>query len=281
MKKYIMYFAVLSLVSCASIELPTVEESQTKISAFQPQLDSINQIIDSKTTILPKDSEVDFALRQEVINKIFNAVASNKDIDITINFLPTKNLIKEEKSVLGVDYTNFVNVEKGLVNMDLKKFRFISIDNNNVEALIEIEGEGKITVSGKHTGVPANVTSDINLYLNENVKFKLHYTDSGSIVLKPIPKKLKLKTKFSINLLKFNIPWREEIELEFDDILKPIAVPAALAAEIALPIPSKARKAGTFQNVMHEVIFSKVQLHADKNIIRWRSDVDFKKKETR
>jgi hypothetical protein len=147
-----------------------------------------------------------------------------------------------------------------------------------VEAQFEIEGEGQISVSAKHTGVPASVTSDINLYLKENVKFKIQYSDKGSITLKPQPKKMKLKTKFAVNLSKVSIPWREEIELDFADVLPPIDLPVALAAELSLPIPSKARKSGIFQDVPHLVKFSRVNLKANNGIIRWRSEVDFKKK---
>jgi hypothetical protein len=268
---------ILLLSSCSSLQLPTVEESQKKIDEIQPLLKITDDFINSNTSSLPKGTNIDLGVKQATMNRLLTAMANDKDKDLTIKFLPTKNLIDESKKVLGIEYRNYINVDKGFVDMDLKALKFNTIDGSKIEAMIEIEGEGNISLSGKHTGIAASVTSEIYLYLKENVEFKIHYSDSGYVILKPQPKKLKLKTKFAIAILKWNIPWREEIELEFTDLLPPIAVPFALATDLNLPIPSKKDKGG-FVSVPYEVKFSKVSLKADYQVMHWRSDIDFKRK---
>jgi hypothetical protein len=269
---------IFLLSACSSLDLPTVEESQKKIDAMQPLLKSTDAFINSKSSTLPSGSSIDMGIKRTALNRLLTAFANNKEKDLNIKFPQTKNLIREDKNILGIQYTNYIDVDKGYVDMDLKTLLFNKVKGNQLEATIEIEGWGSLSISGKYTGIPASVTSEIQLYLKENIDFKLEYTDSGYVVLKPQPKKLKLKTKFSIALVKWNIPWYQEIELQLTDLLAPIAVPFALATDISLPLPSKNNKQGTFTNVLYEVNLTKVSLKADDDVIHWRSDIGFKRK---
>ncbi len=278
-KVNLIYFILLAgLVSCSSIDLPTVEESDISIAQNTIKLNEIEKLIDSKTTFLPEGSNIEVTIRKDMINRILSVVSSNRKLDLSIIFPKTKNLLREEKKVLGIEYTNYVDIDKGQVNMDLKTLKFQKMQNGKIEATIEIEGEGEISLSGKNTGIPASITSGVNLYLKDNVEFEIENAGNGNIVLKPLPKKLKLKTKFSIAFLKWNIPWREEIELEFDDIISPMPVPMSLATELELPIPAKSKKPGQFDYVPYKVEFKDVRINTIGDNLIWKANINIMNK---
>ncbi|MFC2131132.1 hypothetical protein ACFLSQ_06830 [Bacteroidota bacterium] len=278
MKKSLSNILFLIFLGCTSIDLPPIEESRRIIDFNTPQLKVAEMFIKSKTMDLPTGNDIDIAVKRDLFNRILSALANDRKQDIQVFFPPTKPLIKDEKNILGIKYTNYINVDKGYVSMNIKTLKFLKMRGNKVEALIEIEGKGKIKLSAKNTGISASVSSNVKLYLKENVEFKLKNSDSGFVILKPQPKKLSLKSKFTISILEWNIPWREEIEIEFTDILNPIAVPMAIAADIDLPIPVKFGKKGHFKDIPYKVKFSKVRLFTDDNVLRWKSYVHFKKK---
>ncbi|MFH1052583.1 MAG: hypothetical protein V1779_16815 [bacterium] len=276
--KYLFFIFAFIIISCSTIELPTIEESNKKIEDSRIKLDVVNNYINSKTGNLPSGYNLDLTIQKAMINRVLAVVANNRNQDITIDFPKTKNLIKDDKNVLGIQYTNYVDIDKGTVKVDLKSLKFLKLNNNRIESLIEIEGDGEISLSGKNTGISASVTSGVNLYLKDNVEFKIENAGNGDILLKPVPKKLKLKTKFSIAFLKWNIPWREEIELEFTDILSPIPVPISLATVIDLPIPSKKKKTGEFDYIPHNINFSAVKINTNGDNLIWKANCDIMNK---
>ena len=277
--RYTLYVLLIPyIISCSTIDLPTVEESNKVIMLSKDKLEEAEKMINSKSAELPHGYNVDIKVQKDMINRVLSSVANDRKQDITINFLKTKNLIKDDKNVLGIEYTNFIDVDKGKVDMDLKTFKVNKMENNKVEATIEIEGNGDISLSGKNTGISASVTSGVDLYLKDNVEFKIESKENGNILLKPVPKKLRLKTKFSIAILKWNLPWREEIELEFADILSPIPVPMTLATEVDLPFPAKNKNPGQFDFLPFKVDFTEVQIKTiDDNLI-WKSNANIMNK---
>jgi uncharacterized protein YcfL len=270
-KNIILIFFLLQ--ACSSIELPTIEESQNSIISATQKLSSIENYIKAKTSQLTINNDLELLVRTTVLNRILSALANERTDDLKITFLPTKPFIKEDKKILGIEYSNYINIESGQVNMNLKSLNFKDMKRNKIKANIEIKGDGNINVSGKHTGIPAFLTTDVDLYLNEDIQFELRHTNKQNLILIPIPKKLKLETKFTISLSKWFIPWHEEIELELSDILSPIQLPMNLNANIELPIPSR-QKAGEFEYTEHQIDFSNVSINTENDIIIWKSNLD-------
>ncbi len=269
---------IFILFACKSIDLPTIDQSQKLIDFYQPQINLANRNIDDKTKNFPAGS--DFILRLSInpLNTILKALSNRRENDIKIIFKQSKNVIKEDKSILGINYTNFINIDTGTFSVDIKAINFSKLDKNIIEGRIEIEGKGAISASGKYIGVPASISPEVQIYLNEPVSFNLEATDSGYIVLKPRPAKLTLKTKFFFKLLEWKIPWGHEAQLEFTEIMKPMAVPIAVNTEIQFPKPTKKASSNEMEQIPYEVQLNNTRLTTINSKLEFRSDATFKKK---
>lgn len=276
--RLIIIVAPLFIVGCgSSMEIPSKEESQSKIALYKQQLDTLDAMITERTTGLPKGHDLISQTRSSAINVLLARVANRSLADIHIDFLATRPLWKEDKSVLGIGYTNYVDVDTGKLDIDLKKFAFNNFTNNIVNAEIEIEGTGTLRVSGKYTGVSANSSPQIHFYLDEQIQFVVTAADSDFIRLNPVPKTILLKTKITINLLGWNIPYYKEIPLETTDLIKPLFIPSALRSEIVFPIPASQYGNQRLEYVKRYLRFSKSAVKANDNILEYRSNIDFEK----
>ena len=88
---------------------------------------------------------------------------------------------------------------------------------------------------------------------------------------------VRVSVRVTVKFLKWDIPYREEIDLEFSDIMLTLDIPFALSTVIDLPFPSAKSKTG-FSKESYQVKFSKVKLKASDNLIHLRSEVNFKRK---
>ncbi len=248
--------------SCSSVELPTIEDSVSKISMYKEKLNEVNNIINTKSNTKFSDKEVTVLVRKEMINAIFSSLSKDRQEDLEIIFRKTKNIIKDDVKVLGIEYTNYVDIDSGAVQLDLKSIKLINMMKDKISTVVEIEGNGKIAISAKHTGIGASVKSGIELYLKDTIEFKVESSKISEIILRPIPKKLNLKTKFSVEILKWKVPWRENIDLELADIISPITVPMNISTEVSLPYPQKNMKPGEFNYIpyMLKLFDSKVSI---------------------
>lgn len=274
----ITIFFIFIFLGCKSIDLPTVEQSQKLIDFYQPQINLADRNIDDRTKNLPSGN--DFILRLSVnpLNTILKALSNRREDDIKFIFRQSKNVVKEDKSVLGINYTNYINIDTGSFSVNIKAINFSKFDKNIIEGKIEIEGKGAISASGKYIGVPASISPEVQIYLNEPVSFNLEGTDSGYIVLKPRPAKLTLKTKFFFKLLDWKIPWGYDSQLEFTDIMKPMAVPIAINTEVQFPKPSKKAGSNQMEQVPYEIQLINTRLTTIDSKLEFRSDAIFKKK---
>ena len=261
----------------SSVTIPSKEESQQKIAEIKPRLDSLVALIDQQTKTLPGGHDLISRTRVSAINMLLSRVANRTLTDIHIDFLPTRPLWKEDKSVFGISYTNFVDVDTGAFNIDLKKFLFTSFTNNTINAQIEIEGIGSIGVSGKYTGVAAHSTPRVHFYLDEEIQFSVSAADSDYIKLVPIPKMVMLKSKVLISLLGWNIPYYKEIPLQATDLIKPVLIPSALRSEIIFPLPAAQYGSQRLEFVKRYLRFSKSSVRANDNGLEYRSNIDFEK----
>ncbi len=266
------------LIGCgSSVNIPSKKESQNKIVEIKPRLDSLTALIDQQTKTLPGGHDLISRTRVSAINMLLSRVANRTLTDIHINFLPTRPLWKEDKSVFGIGFTNFVDVDTGAFNIDLKKFLFTSFSNNLINAQIEIEGTGSIGVSGKYTGVSAHSTPQVRFYLDEEVQFNVSAADSDYIKLAPIPKTVILKSKVTISLLGWNIPYYKEIPLQATDLIRPVLIPSALRSEIVFPLPAAQYGSERLNFVKRYLRFSKSSVRANNNGLEYRSNIDFEK----
>ena len=274
----VLSLSTIFIVGCsASIDIPSKEESQANIEQYKLQLDTLDAAITEKTTSLPKGHDLISQTRSSAINMLLARVANRSLADIHIDFLATRPLWKEEKSVLGIGYTNYVDVDTGKMDIDLKKFSLTNFTNNIVNAEIEIEGTGTLKVSGAYTGVSAKSSPQIHFYLDEQIQFVVTAADSDYIRLNPVPKTIYLKTKITINLLGWNIPYYQEIPLQTSDLVKPVFIPSALRSEIVFPIPASQYGDQRLEFVKRYLRFSRSAVRANDNVLEYRSNIDFEK----
>lgn len=273
-----IFCSLIIFIGCgSSVNIPSKEESQQKIAEIKPQLDSLAAVIDQQITSLPGGHDLISRTRASAINMLLARVANRTLTDIHIDFLPTRPLWKEEKSVFGISYTNFVDVDTGAFNIDLKKFLFTSFTKNIINAQIEIEGTGSIGVSGKYTGVSAHSTPQVHFYLDEEIQFSVSAADSDYIKLMPIQKTMMLKSKVTIALLGWNLPYYKEIPLQATDLIKPVLIPSALRSEIVFPLPAAQYGSQRLEFVKRYLRFSRSSVRANDNGLEYRSNIDFEK----
>ncbi len=274
----IIFCSLIAFAGCgSSITIPSQEESQEKITVIKPQLDSLVAIIDQQIAILPGGHDLISRTKVSAINMLLTRIANRTLSDIHIDFLPSRPLWKEDKAVFGIGYTNFVDVDTGAFNIDLKRFLFTSFSKNIINAQIEIEGTGSIGVSGQYTGVSASSTPQVHFYLDEEIQFSVSAADSDYIKLVPIPKTVMLKSKITISLLGWNIPYYKEIPLQATDLIKPVLIPSALRSEIVFPLPAAQYGSERLEFVKRYLRFSRSSVRANDNGLEYRSNIDFDK----
>lgn len=282
MKKIQNLISLLSLIfflnACSSLDMPSIEESQAIIKSNEEKIEANTKIIKSKSAFLQKGNDLICNVKIDMLNKLIGKIANFRDNDISIYFRPKKDFIKEDKKVLGIEYSNYLALDTGKIDLNIKKLQFESQSGNKLTAIIELEGKGNINVSGKYTGIPASAKPEVYLYLNDKIVFNIETAESGIVVLKPEPKKLNLKTKISIKLLEWSIPYNQEIPLETVDLIKPIKIPIALSKEIPFPIPAQQNSGSKLEFVAYMIDLSQAQISIKNNTIDYRSHFDIRKK---
>jgi hypothetical protein len=276
--KFTALIFVLLLIGCgSSLDIPPTEESKHSIALMKPRLDSLDRKISAEIQGLPRGHDLITQTRTLAVNTLLHKVTNSTQRDVHIDFLATRPLWKEDKSLLGVQFSNVVNVDTGTMDIDLKKFVFTGISNNTIYAQIEIEGSGFIKASGTYAGVSARVSPQIHFYLDEQILFSVAAADSDYIRLNPIPKTLRLKTKTTITLLGWSIPYYKEILLLTTDLIKPILIPSAVTSEIVFPVPAAQYGSQRMQFVKRYLRFTRSTVRANNNVLEYRSNIDFDK----
>jgi hypothetical protein len=278
MKYALLILMIFIFISCKSVDYPKIEESQAKIDKYNPLILSLDSSIRQKKMFAIPTKDLQLKINLSTLNKILQPLASNRTDDINLIFLSTKQFISENKSTLGINYTNFLNIDSGFVSLDLKSLKFDKLINNKLYANIEIEGKGNLRISGKYLGIGSNVLSNVQLYLNEPIIFDINTTNNGYVELKPLPKKLTLKTKFGVNLLGWSLPWYQEIPLELTDMVKPIRIPVSLKTDIQFPIPAQKFSENKLEFAPFQVDFTKSEFNGDANKIDYKTNLEFIRK---
>lgn len=283
MRMFYLYLVMMIIISaCKSIDLPTAEESRMKHSIAERKTDSVSMIIRDKVPLSQRNqtSSDDIALDADIkfINKLTSSIANQRLDDLKLNFFRKQYFMKEDMNVLGINYTNHLDIDTGFVSLNFKKFNLTSMSSDKINAIIEIEGKGFIKVSGKHTGIPASVSPDVVVYLYEPVVFSMKTNQKGNVLIVPDKKTLLMKTKFYVSLLEWKVPFYQEIKLELADILQPMELPMTMSSEISLPMPAQKFGKDNIQFGVFEMLLMNQKISSDKNKLLYKSDMNLRKK---
>lgn len=267
----------LLLSSCASLELPTVEEAQAAINRSTPHLVRAERAIDAYALRLPSGSDFITRMRLSMFNRLFGALAGNRSDDVRIAVRPTPALFSEKKSTLGIEYENMLNIDTGTVTMNLRTLRIERMERDRIDARLVIEGEGDLSVSGRYLGIPARANPDIRGSLDETISFDAVPSDSGAMVLRPVDKQLTLRLTFTVALLQWRVPWTQDVPIRVSDLIKPMILPSAMRAEFPLPVPSDTPGGDQFVRVPHTLELRRGAVSASRGVLEFRTDVEWKK----
>ncbi|MBR9979023.1 MAG: hypothetical protein KFH87_13130 [Bacteroidetes bacterium] len=229
----------LTAMACSSIDLPTVKESDERIRFLDEALAGAEEPLRFYERRYSPQRDLRTTMDVRMLNRMLRAVATQRSDDLRVAFLPTRPLLKERKHVFGVSYVNRLDIDSGLVRVDLRSAEITGLAHGVARMRIDLRGEGQLAVSGRYTGIPARATPRVGLSLNETVTMHIRPGERGGIVLTPSAQTIALHTTFHVNLLGWEIPWKEETQLELDDILAPIHLPDIIAGEISLPRPAR------------------------------------------
>ncbi len=239
--------ALVLFGACSSMDLPTVEESNNRIAALRRSLADAEKPLNMLQQEYRNPRDLSMTLKIPAVNRIGKALVSQRTDDLIITFLATRPLVEERKSVLGIQYVNRLDIDSGRVVLDLRRFEFLESQKQRIEAAIALEGEGRLYVSGRYTGVPASASPKIQLTMRDTVRFNLTAGKNGAFVLTPRPGRLLLHAVFRINLLGWEVPWSEDIPLEIHKLIPPMTIPSFFDAAMKFPVPSSEYSVKNFQ----------------------------------
>lgn len=264
------------LHACSSIDLPSIEESEKKIALLKPRIQAMELEINSFGQKFSFQRDIVMRVKMSALNSMLTTIAAHSSHDAQITFLGNHPWIEEKKSILGIEYSNRLDIDGGEVKIDLKEFRFQSMAMNDIKAKLTLEGTGAIQVSGKYTGIPASASPEIALALHEEVEFVLAMNDSGYIVLTPKPQQIRLDVRIFVKLLAWKIPWNESQYFALENLIKPIRIPTAITSTIPIPIPSKNPKEKNESVPLHLITRDAV-FRAENNILEIQTNVGYRK----
>lgn len=279
MKKIIIIISMFpALFACRSVDFPKPETSQRQIDSLKPLIEKLDVELTEMNKNMPSGREFIMHANIKPFNEILSKIAFQRDDDLELVFNESKGIISEQKSLLGINYTNQIDVLGGKLDVNLKSFKFESIENNKIIARIELESKGKISVAGKYMGAPAQISPDVQLYLNEEIAFSINGAKPGMITLVPDPKQLALKTKISFNLLGWSVPFYKEVPLQINELIKPIEFPVALKSDINFPLPAQTFGESKIEFAPYILDISSPEIWAWGNKIEYKVNIDFTKK---
>ncbi len=279
MRRFLMVLPALLVAACSSLDLPTIEASRAAVEAARPRIETADSVARAwSASRLPGGADLVTRVRMGAVNRMLNAVADNRSDDVRLRFLPTRNIVREDKSVFGVAYTNTVDIDGGELTMNLKTLRFDRFDKNAAEASIEIEGTGRVAASGRYTGVPASASPNVELRLADRVTFDVRPAADGMVLITPRAKTVNLRVTLSVKLLQWSVPYSQDVPLQIRDLVPPMQVPVALSAEVPFPVP--AAKAGDekFDYVPYKLVLSNTAVRTMNNLLEVSTTIDFQRR---
>ncbi len=275
MRAIFIIVSVIFVISCKTMDIPTIEQSEKQIQQYKTSIERAEKAIISQEYTIPKGNDLIIQMHQSIFNKIFSKLSSEKKDDIYIYFENSPDFISENKNVVGINYKNSISIDTGNVILDLKKFNFTALKDNSIESDISIYGKGNISISGTHTGLKARATPDVEIMIDENIVFQILTDLKNQLIIKPKPQNIILKAKFTINLLTWKIPYSHNFQFKTSEIIKPIAIPLIFDTNIELP-PITNTKNGLPEK--YNLILHNAKLSSFGNKLEYRVDINLKKK---
>ncbi len=275
-KLNIMIVIMILLVSCSTMDKTDVSQLNTKIKKIDSNLNTLNKNLDKIMQEFISENNIEIHISEKVLNEIMTKLSNYNNKDIIINLLSTKEIYKKEQNILGIKYTNYVNIDSGLLNINIKSIKLINQKDNELKLQLELSGTGFISLSGKNTGISASIKSKIEAYSKDTLNFKVQ-SQSHNIVLKPQNDKVDIKTKFTITLFGWNIPWRETINLSIADILKPLEIPLEINTSVIFPLPDFKIKKLTLKGIPAKIKTKNFNVSSSKNGMTIKSNLEFTK----
>lgn len=271
----IIAFSALALSSCRTIEYPTLEECRRDAKNYSDKLAKVEKKIQAYAPAIPESGEIVVELQKKALDELALRLSNSSDEDISITFLEKKGFLEDNGNLAGLKYKNFLDINGGNLKLDLKKFKFDKLDSDRLYGMIEIEGKGRLSVSGKYAGIPASASPEVEVYLCEPIAFKIKTGENAVAQLVPERRTLLLKVKLYIKMLEWRIPWYEEIPLELTDVVKPINIPLALSSSTLLPLPVAGMEG--VKNTEFRVSFLNPKITLRGGEIRYGTDIELKR----
>lgn len=255
--------------------LPSSEESQAQIALLQKQIDSVDKVINAIPKPVASANDLILRFKRSTLNSLFSAYATYRTDDVRLTLLPTRPLWSEKKSFLGVTMQNSVDVDSGVVLVDIKKFECLPFNRNTVEIVLELEGGGAIGVSGRYAGIPIHLSPGLALYLQEKVRFSIQSAGADNVLLKHDPHTLLLKTKMTLHYLDWTLPYYREVPIEADGLMGPIVLPLSVSSTVQFPVPWEQDATRRLSFVPRKVQLSHTSVWAQGEQLEFRGDITF------
>lgn len=272
---FIILISLCLLDSCKTIVAPDIKESEAIIEYNKPLIQFNEALIDSRLRNKPVKTDWSIRVKLSALNNILRYLAEKSIKDILIQFLYSEKILSEKYSLLGINVENYVNLDTGNINIDIKQLE-LSGRKDTLNLKVVAAGSGSVSLSARYMGIPASASPDMEILLDELISFRVVTGNEMEIVLEAIPKKLKLKTKFYVGFLAWQIPWSKDMELEASEIIKPLKLPLSGLANISLPVPSKPG-ANERQKLDYKLKLKDFFVDFENGVMELRSDIELEK----
>ncbi|MAT39443.1 MAG: hypothetical protein CL946_07540 [Ectothiorhodospiraceae bacterium] len=227
------------LAGCSGIDLPDAGHSREKIARLETQIAEYEKSLDMLAPAFYMSQDIQMEMKPVLFNRILQEVASSRSDDVRFTFAKSNDIVHEWKSTLGIRYKNHLDIDTGKINVNLRQFRILELRDESIPILLQLSGNGGVSVSGKYMGITAKTSPDLALSVLDTVRFSLGLDEDGRVVLLPLQRNIPLLIEARFSLLGWKVPYQRKEYLRITDILQPVPLPVEFASKLRLPFPSE------------------------------------------
>ncbi|HLP16035.1 MAG TPA: hypothetical protein VK470_07245 [Bacteroidota bacterium] len=255
-------------------ELPPTDSSRAVIAELTPRLAALDSSLNAAFSAIDRGPEdLIVTVKSGVIEALFGALAARGTDDCLVTLQPTKGIWTDKKSLFGISVNSSLDVDSGRIGIDLKQFTVPSMMKNIIESDIELEGAGRISVSGQSAGIPGRASPVLALYLHDRVRFACSGDRTGTITLRPQEATVILKAKLTVKLWGFDLPYYREIPIAVSDVIPALVLPIALSSSVNAPIRGSYQHGRVIEYTSYSVTFGSLRIWADRGAIELRTNL--------